>query len=83
MKIWQVQEAKNKLSEVVERASQGKTQIITRRGKETAVVIGIEAYCRLTTPAPRLIDVLRNAPSGFDELDISRDPSPMPEALKL
>jgi len=83
MKIWQVQEAKNKLSEVVERASQGETQIITRRGKETAVVIGIEAYCRLTTPAPRLIDVLRNAPSGFDELDISRDPSPMPEALKL
>ena len=83
MKIWQVQEAKNKLSEVVERASQGEMQIITRRGEELAVIIGMDAYRQLTTPALRLIDALHNAPSGFDELEISRDPSPMPEALKL
>lgn len=83
MTSWQVQEAKNRFSEVVERASHGEVQIITRRGEETAVIIGIEAYRRLTTPAPRLIDVLHNAPSGFAELEISRDPSPMPEALKL
>lgn len=83
MTTWQVQEAKNKFSEVIERASQGETQIITRHGEETAVILGIEAYRRLTTPAPRLIDVLRNAPPGFDELEITRDQGPMPEALAL
>ncbi len=83
MTSWQVQEAKNRFSEVIERASQGEVQIITRRGEETAVVIGIEAYRRLATPAPRLIDVLRNAPPGFDGLEITRDQGPMPEALEL
>lgn len=83
MTSWQVQEAKNKLSEVIERASQGEVQIITRRGEEIAVVIGIEAYRRLTTPPPRLVDVLRNAPPGFDELEITRQQGPAPEALDL
>lgn len=83
MTSWQVQEAKNKFSEVIERASQGEVQIITRRGEEIAVIIGIDAYRRLTTPAPRLIDVLRNAPPGFDELEIARQQGPVPEALEL
>ncbi|HAJ36893.1 MAG TPA: prevent-host-death protein [Chloroflexi bacterium] len=83
MTSWQVQEAKNKLSEVIERASQGEVQIITRCGEEIAVVIGIEAYRRLTTPAPPLIDVLRNAPPGFEELEITRQQGLAPEALEL
>lgn len=83
MTTWQVQEAKNKFSEVIERASQGETQIITRHGEETAVVLGIDIYRQLMTPTPRLIDALHNAPSGFDELDFGRDPSPAPEALAL
>ena len=77
MKIWQMQEAESKLSEVIERASQGEAQIITRDGEELAVIIGMDTYRRLTTPAPRLIDVLQNATPGFDELDSGRDPSMM------
>ena len=83
MTSWQVQEAKNKFSEVIERASQGETQIITRHGEETAVILGIDIYRQLTTPTLRLVDALHNAPSGFDELDFDRDPSPTPEALML
>lgn len=47
------------------------------------MVIGIDAYRQLTTSTPRLIDVLRNAPPGFDELEITRDQGPMPEPLAL
>jgi prevent-host-death family protein len=83
MTIWQVQEAKNKFSEVIERASQGETQIITRHGEETAVILSIDVYRQLTTPTLRLVDALHSAPSGFDELDFDRDPSLAPEALPL
>lgn len=83
MAVWQLQEAKNKFSEVVESAVCGEPQIITRRGEEVVVVLAIEKYRRMTTPRQRLVDVLRNAPSGFDELDFSRNPEPAPRALEL
>ena len=37
--IWQLQEAKSKFSEVIDRALSHGVQIVTRRGKKTAVVL--------------------------------------------
>ena len=45
---WQLQDAKNKFSEVVDKALKSGPQIITRRGIETAVIISIEDYQKLT-----------------------------------
>lgn len=44
---WQFQEAKNKLSEVVNLALKKGAQIITRRGEEVAVVISFSEYQKL------------------------------------
>jgi len=41
---WPLQDAKNRLSELVDRAKAGIPQIITRRGRQVVVVIGIEDF---------------------------------------
>lgn len=47
MAMWQLQEAKTKLSEVIERAIEDGPQTITRHGKPRAVVVSVEEYERL------------------------------------
>lgn len=44
---WALQDAKNRLSEVVDAASRGEPQVVTRRGVETAVVISYREYERI------------------------------------
>lgn len=41
---WQLQEAKNKFSEVVEEALKRGPQLITKRGVETAIVLSYKDY---------------------------------------
>ena len=49
---WQVQEAKNKLSQVIQQAEQG-LQTITVRDKPAVVVMAVREYQRLTRPQTR------------------------------
>lgn len=72
MTTWQVQEAKNKFSEVIERASQGETQIITRHGVEVAAIISFEQYSRLKKPKQTLVEFLTNSPLAESELNVIR-----------
>ena len=46
--IWQLQTAKQKLSEVVDRAIAEGPQMDGRHGRETAVVVSVRDYRRLT-----------------------------------
>lgn len=46
--IWQLQTAKQKLSEVVDRALAEGPQVISRHGRDTAVVVSIDDFRRLT-----------------------------------
>jgi prevent-host-death family protein len=69
---WQLQEAKNKFSEVVRRSQQG-PQIITLHGRPSAVVLSFDEYLKLKKPRGSLLDVMRGAPKGFGELDIERE----------
>ncbi|HMS42802.1 MAG TPA: type II toxin-antitoxin system Phd/YefM family antitoxin [Pyrinomonadaceae bacterium] len=55
-------EAKNKLSEVIALAERGEPQIITKNGKETAVVISYREFQRLTTQKIPLVDFLLDNP---------------------
>ena len=59
---WQLQEAKNKLSEVVERALHEGPQTITRHGRPVVVVVAAEEYDRATR-REKLSAVLRACPS--------------------
>ncbi|GAC1501842.1 MAG: hypothetical protein NVS1B10_06280 [Candidatus Saccharimonadales bacterium] len=71
---WQLQDAKNKLSEVVATSISNGPQIISRRGKNTAVIVSYEEYQKLTKPSKDLKKLLLN--TGFHELDLTRDKSP-------
>lgn len=71
-RTWQLQDAKNRFSEVVDEASRTGPQVITRRGKEAAVVLSAEQYHRLVEAKGRLIDVLRRAPKIAGGLEIER-----------
>lgn len=79
MQSWQLQEAKNKLSQVVDEALAEGPQIITRRGQQVAVVISFEAYERLTGGDENLYEFFRKSPLVGVDLDLSRDDSPIPD----
>ena len=76
MQTWQLQHAKNRLSEVVDRANVEGPQIITRRGVETAVVLSAEEFRKLVRPKQSLVEFLRTSPLAEVDLDLSRDPDP-------
>ena len=70
---WQLQEAKNKLSQVVDQAQALGPQVITRHGREAAVVLSFEAYQALLRPQDDLIDFFARSPFFGVELDIARE----------
>jgi len=45
---WQLQEAKNNLSQLIKDAASGDAQVVTVHGKPTAVIVSAEAYAKLT-----------------------------------
>lgn len=69
---WQLQEAKNRLSSVVKKASDEGPQIISVRGKPAAIVLSMEEYNRLTKPKTRLTDFFKDSPLHDIELDLER-----------
>lgn len=78
MHRWQLQEAKQQFSRVVEQARSGEPQVVTRHGKEVAVVLGIDDYRTLRGDTNDLKQFLLNAPP-LAELEIVRDSDPGPE----
>jgi prevent-host-death family protein len=68
---WQLQEAKQRFSEVVRDAVDKGPQVVTRHGEEVAVVIAIEDYRRMSGNVPDFKDYLLSGPST-DDLDIPR-----------
>lgn len=71
---WNLAEAKNRLSEVVNRALTEGPQTITRR-KDAVVVISAEEYAELTGGRRSFKDFLMSGPS-FEGLDLERDETP-------
>lgn len=72
MAVWQVQEAKTRLSEVIEEAHSKGPQFITKHGTEKAVVLSIEDYRSLTAHKPNLKDYLLGGPK-VDSFDVPRE----------
>ena len=72
---WQLQEAKQRFSELVRRALAEGPQVVTRRGDEVIVVVAAAEFQRLTRQLPDFKEFLVSAPD-LDALEIERDPSP-------
>ena len=71
MTTWQLQDAKNRFSAVVEAALAGEPQEVTRRGKPVVVVVAFEEFQRLCKSdamnAPSFLDHLLAIPKGSDD----------------
>jgi antitoxin Phd len=76
---WQLQEAKNQLSQVVEAALTVQPQVITRHGKDVVVVVSMAEWNRIA-PRRKLVDVLRECPVMNLEIPRDRD---QPRSLDL
>lgn len=74
---WQLQEAKAKLSEVVEKALTRGPQRVTRHGKDSVIVLSEQDYWGVGERPP-LYDILRQSPLVTDpvELDFERQKDP-------
>ena len=79
--IWQIQDAKNKLSEVITRALKEGPQLITRHGEKTVVVVSYTEYERLRKSQGKLSEFFKASPLAG--VDLTRDKSLLREGLKL
>ena len=75
-KKWQLQEAKNRFSEVVRKASEEGPQTVTKHGKDSVVVLSAEDYRKLELPKTTLVEFFQNSPFSNIEIDLKRDKSP-------
>jgi len=72
---WQLQEAKQKFSEMVRRALTEGPQTVTKHGDEVVVVLAIDTYRRLVGDVPEFKVYLASGPD-MDVLELSRDETP-------
>jgi antitoxin Phd len=70
---WQLQEAKSRFSEVVERALSDGPQVVTRHGEEAVVVVSIKQYKQLTRPRRNIFERYKRFAVEGPELDVTRD----------
>ncbi len=70
---WQLQEAKQRFSEVVRRAHDEGPQIVTRHGQDVAVIIDMDEYRQLKGREPDFKEFLLNGPDSRATLDLTRD----------
>ena len=70
---WQLQEAKNHLSEVVRKARDEGPQTITLHGEEAVVLLDIDVYRKLTRGSKAsLVEFFRRSPLVGVDLDLKR-----------
>lgn len=79
---WQLQQAKARLSEVIQLARTQGPQPITLHGRPAAVIISAEEYERLTRKPQSFVEFMRGSPLVGAELHIERDTSP-PRKVEL
>jgi prevent-host-death family protein len=73
--IWQLQEAKNKFSKLVEKAQHEGPQFVTKHGKESVVVLSVAEYQKIIKPKSNLFEFIQTSPLS-NLISIERDKSP-------
>jgi len=72
MARWQLQEAKNRLSELVRRARDEGPQVITLHGRDAAVVVSARDYARTARRKESLAEFVRRSPLAGVALEVGR-----------
>ena len=70
---WQLQEAKNRFSELVDTALAEGPQVVTRHGKDAVVVVPVETYRGLTRPRGSLLEFFAGSALRGARIDLTRD----------
>ena len=83
IRTWQLQEAKNKLSRVVDNAVNSGPQIITKRGEEVVIVLSYAEYKKMIASRGSLSAFFRDSPLAGVDLDLARDKSKVREDIEL
>ena len=65
---WQVQEAKARFSELVQKTLDEGPQTVTRHGTAVVVVVSAEEFRNLSEQRPGILEVLTSGPEGDLEL---------------
>jgi prevent-host-death family protein len=73
MAKWQLQEAKNRLSELIYKVETDGPQVITRHGVEVVAVISIAEHKRKSNQGQRLGDFFMASPMRGSGIEIDRD----------
>jgi antitoxin Phd len=82
-RAWQLQEAKNKLSQVLQEALEHGPQIITKRGVEVGILLSYAEYRKMIASQKKLSAFFRDSPLVGVELDLHRDRSDLREDIAL
>ena len=69
---WQLQDAKNKFSSLVDKAQHKGPQIVTKHGKDAVVIISIDEYKKLIKLKMSLVKFFQNSPLSNEDLDLTR-----------
>jgi antitoxin Phd len=80
---WQLQEAKQRFSELVRRTLEEGAQVVTRHGEEVVVVIPAEEYRRTEDKKPDFKEFLMNAPEGLENIIPERPRDDFPREVDL
>ena len=81
-KKWQLQEAKSKFSQLVDKAMQHEPQIVTKHGDEAVVVLSIDDYKKMIAPELSLIEFFKQSPLANIELELERSKD-VPRVIEL
>jgi antitoxin Phd len=73
--VWQLQDAKNRFSELGNKALDEGPQVVTRRGEKVGVIVSNQAYKKLLKSQSSLLAFFRQSPLVGAELDLERDRS--------
>jgi antitoxin Phd len=80
---WQLQEAKQRFSELVRRTLEEGPQVVTRHGEEVVVVVPAEEYRRMSGEKPDFKEYLMSAPEGLEHILPGRPPNDLPREVDL
>jgi prevent-host-death family protein len=81
--FWQLQEAKQRFSELVRRTLEEGPQVVTKHGEEVVVVVPAEEYRRTGEKKPDFKEFLMNAPEGLENITPERPKYDFPREVDL
>jgi len=71
--LWQLQDAKNRFSNLVDKAKNFGPQIVTKHGEEAVVVLSISEYKKLVKPKMNIVKFFQKSPLSNYDIDFGRN----------